>query len=140
MLQNVCKDSVFEASKVVPTKNLAMKHDYRRQRFLGKRAVPTKPKNRTNSAKEFFEQFEGVAGQCPVKQGFLRQIAPESSPGRSAKSLSDSHSFFVAPFLCETQMGWRLRFSAGAALVPPVSRDTARLSQRYPPSLRAMGS
>ena len=33
----------------------------------------------------------------PAKKGFWRQIAPESSPERSAKSLS--HSFFVVPFL-----------------------------------------
>ena len=31
---------------------------------------PTKPKNRTNSTKEFSEQFEGVTGHYPVKQGF----------------------------------------------------------------------
>ena len=30
---------------------------------------PTKPKNRTNSTKEFSEQFEGVTGHYPVKQG-----------------------------------------------------------------------
>ena len=29
-----------------------------------------KPKNRTNSAKEFSEQFEGVTGHYPLKQGF----------------------------------------------------------------------
>ena len=28
----------------------------------------TKPKNRTNSTKEFSEQFEGLPGHCPVKQ------------------------------------------------------------------------
>ena len=31
---------------------------------------PTKPKNRTNSTKEFSKQFEGVTGHYPVKQGF----------------------------------------------------------------------
>ena len=31
---------------------------------------PTKPKNRTNNTKEFFEQFEGVTGNYPVNQGF----------------------------------------------------------------------
>ena len=56
-----------------------------------------KPKNRTNSTKEFSEQFEAVTGHYPVKQGVLRQIVPESSAERSAKSLS--HSFFVVPFL-----------------------------------------
>ena len=30
----------------------------------------TKPKNRTHSAKEFSERFEGITGHCPVKQGF----------------------------------------------------------------------
>ena len=29
-----------------------------------------KPKNRTNSAKEFSEQFEGVTGHYPIEQGF----------------------------------------------------------------------
>ena len=29
-----------------------------------------KPKNRTNSAREFSEQFEGFAGHCRLKQGF----------------------------------------------------------------------
>ena len=46
----------------------------------------TKPKNRPNSTKEFSEQFEGVIGSLPIKTGVLRQIAPESSPERSAKS------------------------------------------------------
>ena len=54
---------------------------------------PTKPNNRTNSTKEFSEQFEGVIGSLPRKTRVLRQIAPE----RSAKSLS--RSFFVVPFL-----------------------------------------
>ena len=57
----------------------------------------TKPKNRTKSTKELSEQFEGVTGHYPVKQGVFGRIAPESSPKRSAKSLS--HSFFVVPFL-----------------------------------------
>ena len=53
---------------------------------------------RANSTKEFSEQFEGVTGHYPVKQGFWGKLrAPESSPERSAKSLS--HSFFVVPFL-----------------------------------------
>ena len=57
----------------------------------------TKPKNRTNSTKEFSEQFEGFIGSLPNKTRVLRQITPESSPERSANSLS--HSFFVVPFL-----------------------------------------
>ena len=56
-----------------------------------------KPKNRTNSTKEFSEQFEGAIGSIPSQTRVLRQIAPESSPERSAKSLS--HSFFVVPCL-----------------------------------------
>ena len=36
----------------------------------GAKKRPTKPKSRTNSTKEFFEQFAGVAGHYPVKQGF----------------------------------------------------------------------
>ena len=36
---------------------------------IKKKRTP-KPKNRTNSAKEFSEQFEGVTGHYPLKQGF----------------------------------------------------------------------
>ena len=36
---------------------------------FGSQKRTPKPKNRTNSAKEFFEQFEGVAGHYPLKQG-----------------------------------------------------------------------
>ena len=63
----------------------------------GAKKEPQSPKNRTNSTKEFSEQFEGVSGSLPSKTRVLRQIAPESSPESSAKSLS--HSFFVVPFL-----------------------------------------
>ena len=56
-----------------------------------------KAKNRANSTKEFAEQFDGVTGSLPSKTRVLRQIAPESSPERSAKSLS--RSFFVVPLL-----------------------------------------
>ena len=42
-------------------------------------------------------QLEGVTRPLPSKPRILRQIAPESSPELSAKSLS--HSFFVVPFL-----------------------------------------
>ena len=61
----------------------------------------TKQKNCTNSTKEFSEKFEGLIGSLPNKTRVLRQITPESSPERSAKSLS--HSFFVVPFLSPTQ-------------------------------------
>ena len=56
-----------------------------------------KPTNRMNSTKEFSEQFEGLTGSLPTKTRILRQIAPESSPEPSAKSLS--RSFSAAPFL-----------------------------------------
>ena len=55
------------------------------------------PQIGTNSTKEFSEQFEGGYRSLPGKTRVLRQIAPESSPERSAKSLS--HSFFVVPSL-----------------------------------------
>ena len=74
----------------------------------GTKKDPQNQKNRTNSTKEFSELFEGVTGHYPVKQGFLRRIPPESSPERSAKSLS--HSFFVVPFLSPI-MGILDRFS-----------------------------
>ena len=62
---------------------------------------PHKAKNnRTNSTKEYAEQFEGVTWSLPSKTRVLRQVTPESSPERSVKSLS--HSFFVAPFLSPT--------------------------------------
>ena len=61
----------------------------------------TKPKNCMNSTKEYSEQFEGVTVSLPSKTRVLRQIAPESSPERSAKSLW--HSFFVVPFLSQIQ-------------------------------------
>ena len=67
------------------------------QKILRSQKGPTKPKNRANSTKEFSEQFEGVTGSFLCKTRVLGQIAPESSPERSAKSLS--HSFFVVPFL-----------------------------------------
>ena len=60
------------------------------------REGPTKPNNRANNTKEFPEQFEGIS----QKSKGLRQIAPESSPERSAKSLS--RDFFVVPFLSLT--------------------------------------
>ena len=56
-----------------------------------------KPKNHTNSTNDFSAHFEGVTSHFPVKQGLLRQIAPESALGYSATSLS--HSFIVVPFL-----------------------------------------
>ena len=56
-----------------------------------------KPKNRTNSAKEFSEQFEGGYRSMPIKTRVLRRIAPESSPESSAESLSQK--FFGVPFL-----------------------------------------
>ena len=56
-----------------------------------------KAKNHTNSTKEFSEQFEGATGSLPSKTRVSRQIAPESSTERPAKSLS--HSFFVVPCL-----------------------------------------
>ena len=37
--------------------------------YQGQTRTP-KPKNRTNSTKQFSEQFDGVAGHYPVKQGF----------------------------------------------------------------------
>ena len=43
------------------------------------------------------EQFRGVTGHSPVKTRVLRQSTTESSPERSAKSLSQS--FSVVPFL-----------------------------------------
>ena len=55
-----------------------------------------KAKKRTNSTKDFLNN-SGVTGSTPSKARVLRQIAPESSPECSAKSLS--HSFFVVPFL-----------------------------------------
>ena len=39
-------------------------------KIIGGQKGPTKPKNRTNSTKEFSEQFEEVTGHYPVKQGF----------------------------------------------------------------------
>ena len=62
--------------------------------FFRSQKGPTKPKNHTNSTKEFSEQFEGNTGHYPAKQGFR----PESSRECSAKSLS--HSFFAVPFVC----------------------------------------
>ena len=59
----------------------------------------TKPKNRTNSTKEASEQTRG--DYQASKTRVLRQIAPESSPQRSAKSLSNS--FFMVPFLSPIQ-------------------------------------
>ena len=38
--------------------------------------------------KDFSEQVEGVTGHYPLNPRVLRQIAPESSPESSAKSLS----------------------------------------------------
>ena len=57
----------------------------------------------TKSTKDLSEQFEAGIGSLPNKTRVLRQIAPESSPERSTKSLS--HSFFVVPCLCPRQGG-----------------------------------
>ena len=38
--------------------------------IIGSQKRSPKPKNRTNSAKEFSEQFAGVSGPYPLKQGF----------------------------------------------------------------------
>ena len=38
-------------------------------KIKGQKRTP-KPKNRTNSTKELSEQFDGVTGHDPVKQGF----------------------------------------------------------------------
>ena len=79
--------------------------------YFGSQKGATKPKNRTNSTKEFSE-LRGVSGSLPSKTRVLRQIAPESSPERSAKSLS--HSFFVVPFLSPSifpnREGYQSRF------------------------------
>ena len=56
----------------------------------------TKPKIRANSTKEFSEQFEGVVGHYPVKQGFEANRTRKFTQ-TFGKSLS--HSFFVVPFL-----------------------------------------
>ena len=64
---------------------------------------------RTHKTKKSHEQrqrifwtIRGGYRPLPSKTRVLRQIAPESSPERSAKSLS--HSFFVAPFLSPIQV------------------------------------
>ena len=36
----------------------------------GAKKEPQSQKNRTDSAKEFSDQFKGVAGHYPLKQGF----------------------------------------------------------------------
>ena len=56
-----------------------------------------KAKIRANSTKEFSLSIRGGYRSSSSKIRALRQIAPESLPERSAKSLS--HSFFVVPFL-----------------------------------------
>ena len=59
----------------------------------------TKPKNRTNSTKEFSEQFEGITGSLASEARGLRQtkkIAPESSPEHS------EHKILGAQFRCGT--------------------------------------
>ena len=53
----------------------------------------TAPKNFLNNSRGYWS--------LPSKTRVLRQITPESSPERSAKSLS--HSFFVVPFLSPMQ-------------------------------------
>ena len=58
----------------------------------GKKRTP-KPKNRTSNTKEFLNNLRSLANKI---RG-LRQITPESSPERSANSLS--HKFFGAPSL-----------------------------------------
>ena len=63
--------------------------------FLDEKGL-TKPKNRTNSTKEFSKQFEGATRSLPSKTRGLRQITPESSPEQLANSLSQN--FFVIPF------------------------------------------
>ena len=68
----------------------------------------TTPKNRTNSTKEFLNDSRGYQS-LPSKTRVLRQIAPESSLERSAKSLS--HSFFVVPFLSLKKMPLFLGFA-----------------------------
>ena len=55
---------------------------------------PTKPKNRTNSAKEFSEQFEGLTGHCPLNKGF--------EANHTRKFTRTFGKIFVTQFLCDT--------------------------------------
>ena len=57
-----------------------------------------KPKNRTNNTKEFSEQFEGVTGHYPVKQGFW---------GKSHQKVHPN----VRQNLCHTASLWYLFLS-----------------------------
>ena len=62
----------------------------------GAKKDPQSQKIARTAPKNFLNNLRWGYRSLPSKTMVLRQIAPESSPERSAKSLS--HSFFVVPF------------------------------------------
>ena len=121
--RNAFKYSVFEASKLVSTKTLLLKHYYRRQ---GREA----PYQRKSSENILFVlrrlwgrlHRKGVAIQLALKEGsFVKRVV-----------LGNLLGWHV----CRTKLlPKKIQFDT-KGLSGPVLRDTARLSQRYPPIAR----
>ena len=95
------------------------------------------PKNqepkRTNIArtapKKFLNNWRGLPGHYPVNKG--RQIAPESSPERSAKALS--HSFLVVPFLSlgASKVTFEVSLKVTLKVTPKSDFVTLKVTQKW---------
>ena len=68
----------------------------RQKHLIRSQKGPTKPKKSHEQHQRIFWTIRGGYRSLPSRTRVLRQIAPESSPERSAKSLS--HSFFCGAF------------------------------------------
>ena len=82
--------------------------------FIRSQKGPTKPKNRTNSTNEFSEQFEGVTGHYPSKQGFW---------GKSHQKVHPN----VRPNICHIVSLWCLFLSPINTQRPPECPTTFKL-------------
>ena len=116
------------------------------ERFKGQRRTP-KPKNRTNSTKEFSEQIDGVTGHYPVKQGFLGELRQKVHPKARRNLFSCcwkiSHRHFsnkCSPPKIGTKMT-SLQWSAGSHLQSELSvENTLGIWGLNRPEWRCCGS
>ena len=85
--------------------------------------------------REFFRPcFSRVSGPPPPKQKFMPEIHLQNCQHSSPIACA-----FLSPTFCHADFCFRgrpVRLSLPCGLSGPVLRDTARLSQRYPPIAR----
>ena len=70
--------------------------------FVRSQKRTPKPKNRTNGAKEFSEQFEGLTGHDPLKQGFSGRSHQKVHPNvRRNLCRKSSLGYLFCPWFCK---------------------------------------